>query len=372
MIIRRFVLVIEQRWKLLAIFVLAACAISLFLSYSAVPLYRAQATFIIYPNASLTSSRDIVSSMDTLEKRTIITTYADILRSEKVYRDALQTAGLAGADVSLYQQNTLVQQESNILGLTVEGPDPAVAALLANSIGENGISLISSIYQVYDIVFLDQATLPAEPFSPQISRDLGFAATIGLLSGLLVIFVGAQLATPLGALRERMITDSLSGAFSRRHFVRLVQRELERTPTPVISLGMLKLEGLQDFYDFLPEPLLAKLLTRVTEILRNQLRGNDLVGKWDVTTFSVLLPTTPSTPAFRTMERLRQALLEPIEIGSSGEFVSLFPIAGVTTNGGGEDTDTMIDEAEAALNSAQQAVNKTYHYQSSSAEAGNE
>ena len=61
-------------------------------------------------------------------------------------------------------------------------------------------------------------------------------------------------------------------------------------------------------------------------------------------------------------------LLEPIEIGSSGEFVSLFPLAGLTTNGDGEDADALIDEAESALSSANQSIHKTYHFEASAGE----
>jgi hypothetical protein len=49
--------------------------------------------------------------------------------------------------------------------LSVEGPDPQVAALLANNMGQNGLNYINGLYQVYTLSFLDQRKRRANPFS---------------------------------------------------------------------------------------------------------------------------------------------------------------------------------------------------------------
>jgi capsular polysaccharide biosynthesis protein len=50
-----------------------------------------------------------------------------------------------------------VQPDSNILVRLVEGPNPQVAASLANNMGQNGLNYINGLYQVYTLSFLDQA-----------------------------------------------------------------------------------------------------------------------------------------------------------------------------------------------------------------------
>src|SRR5512133_361322 len=127
-------------WRILIIFTAAFWLIYLAWSITTTPLYRATAKFLVYPNANLTSSRDVVSSLDTLDKRTISATYADILDSNRVY---LETVDRLKVDLGTMSSIRIYCEEKayiNILVLHVEGPDPKMVTLLANNIGQNGIS----------------------------------------------------------------------------------------------------------------------------------------------------------------------------------------------------------------------------------------
>src|SRR3972149_987293 len=91
--IRHYIELLQSNWRWIAIFVLSACILSVFISLTATPIYLATTSFIIFPNENLTSSRDVVSSLDTLEKRSIIATYSEIVSSERVYLN--MQAGIA-------------------------------------------------------------------------------------------------------------------------------------------------------------------------------------------------------------------------------------------------------------------------------------
>lgn len=347
----------QRGWRILVIFVSAFAVGALIWSVLVTPMYRASAKFLVYPNNTLTSSRDVVSSLDTLDKRTISTTYADILDSNRVYQDTISRLQLDEAALNDMRVYSEVQTDTNILVLHVEGPNPQSTALLANNIGQNGISYIKSIYQVYDIVFLDTAVEPTIPFRPRPFLVMLIAAGAGLLIGIIFLLLREVLRTPLEALRERSITDKQSLAFTRKYLLRSFTTELIKPKEVPSAFGVIYLQGLEDLIDGLPERITAILLQNVVERLHDQLRGNDLVGRWSRLEFGVLLPATPEFPAKKTFERLIAALEEPIQT-ESGEKIFLTPVAGVVTRMPDDSSDQMILRVEEAVKDARSGADK--------------
>jgi capsular polysaccharide biosynthesis protein len=347
----------QRGWRIAIIFTAAFWMASLIWSLFSTPVYRASARFLVYPNDNLTSSRDVVSSLDTLDKQTISTTYADILGSNRVYQDTVDRLKLKPAQLDDVKVYSGTQTNTNILVLDVEGPDPQVIALLANNIGQNGISYIKSIYQVFDISFLDLAVEPTTPIRPRPLIDGLIAAGIGLLVGLIFIVVRDMLRIPLETLRARSITDKQSLAYTKKYLVKNLSQEITQNKGAPIAFGLIRLEGLDDLIDGLPERILSDVMQNVVQRLHAMLRGNDLVARWDRLVFSVMLPATPEMPAQKTFERLLQALEESITV-QAGEVIQLSPIAGLAI-GRSEDTiDLLTLRAEVALQSARSSGTK--------------
>jgi len=361
-ILRNYLRLIQKGWRLVVICTLLAWMISLSISYGTVPLYRSTATFLIYPNANLfSSSRDVVTSLDALEGSSVSRTYLEIFNSTRVFKDTVEKLELDASIMDNYSVTAEVTTGSNI-ALMVDGPDPQMAAFLANNIGQNGINYIKSIYQVYDIAFLDQASEPKTPFRPRTLLDGAIAAGIGLVVGLLATGLRELVRVPLETLRERAVTDRESSAYTQKHFLRLMEQEIAQDPAATHSLGLIDLAGLEDLVDGLPEAVLTNLMRCVNSILHEQLRGNDVVGRWGRTAFSVLLPTTPSIPAFRTLDRIKIALSEPLKLEPSGDIVKLQPSIGVASLQKDEPASVLIDHARSALEKARQSDTKINLY----------
>ena len=347
----------QRGWRILVIFVSAFAVAALIWSILVTPMYRAEAKFLVYPNDSLTSSKDVVSSLDTLDKRTISTTYADIIDSNRVYQDTINRLQLDPAalkDLRIYSE---VQTNTNILVLYVEGPDPQVAALLANNIGQNGISYIKSLYQVFDIAFLDTAMEPATPIRPRPLVDTLIAAGAGLVVGLIFLILREVLRVPLEAMRERSITDKQSLAYTRKYLVRSMVQELVKKKEEPLSFGIIYLQGLEDLIEGLPDRITGMVMKNVVDRLHDLLRGNDLVGRWSRLEFGVLLPSTPAMPAQKTFERLIQALEQPFEVESVGSIL-LTPVAGVVSRKTEDNSDLIAGRAEEALKEARSGADK--------------
>ncbi|MCX6054104.1 MAG: diguanylate cyclase [Chloroflexi bacterium] len=345
---------LQKTWKPVLILALVFFGLSLIVTLTTTPLYRATATFLIFPNANLTSSRDIVTSLDTLDNKTVSTTYSKIMSSERVFSDTLQQLDLSSEIINSYHIRTIVEANTNIMTLTLEGPDPSMAALLANNIGQNGINYIKTIYQVFDISFLDHATAPLKPYLPVPALYALIGTTLGALIGLIVVLLSRALTIPLAAIRERSITDPVSLAYTRKYLERQLTRELGRTKTEPVAFGLMEISGLEELADALPERYFSRMMQRITTTLHKQLRGNDIVGRWEKISYGILLPSTPEGPAIRTFERIQEEFAKPMKVDDTGQTVQLSPLIGISTRKEGETVVEMIERTRKALAQATQ------------------
>lgn len=176
--------ILRNNWWLILLTTLAAVTVSLVFSYQEKPVYSAKAAFLASPNVSIDNSRDIVYTVESLDK--VMATYAEIFNSATVRQQALTDLAVDPALQSGYTSNAVVLPDATVLELTVTGPNSQVTADLANRIGQVSIDLTQTQYPIYDLTFLDIASVPVRPLSPTPLRSAGVAAALGLLVGLLL------------------------------------------------------------------------------------------------------------------------------------------------------------------------------------------
>ncbi|GAB4535845.1 MAG: hypothetical protein Fur0018_26330 [Anaerolineales bacterium] len=359
--LRLYLRMLRNGWWLIVLTAIVATNAALIADYLATPMYQTSARFVVSPSPDTISSRDAVNSLATLDKRSIVSTYAEFLNSQRIYQDTLTALGLESANLRDYSHNAVVLPDANILELTVIGPDPALVTTLANSIGQRAIGEIQNVYQVYDIRFLDPAIEPRKPFSPNPTRDAALAMTLGIVSGGALAILKEQIQAPLETYRRRRIFDSLSGAFTRRHFEHRVQEKVERDPDGLFSLGLLQVTGMEDLIDNLPQPIVHRVMHQVTDVLRKELRGNDIIGRWNDTHFAVMLPATPGEGAARTLRRVHRVLSEPVELEPGGDVLQLEPHIGIVVYRNGDTLETLRARLENSVEQARRSPdNATY------------
>jgi capsular polysaccharide biosynthesis protein len=179
---------LKRGWWIVSITALSAFVIALAASWTTTPIYRTSSQYIVSPNNILIEDSDLFRSLDTLDRRSIITTYAEVFSSKRMFDAAAATALFAGTDLSGYRVTAVVLPETNILEVSIEGSNPEMIAALANAIGQHSVEYIRSLYQIYDISLLDVAEAPTRPISPTPLKDAGVAIVLGLfLGGVLAI-----------------------------------------------------------------------------------------------------------------------------------------------------------------------------------------
>jgi diguanylate cyclase (GGDEF)-like protein len=322
---------IQKGWWIVVLAVLATLNVTLIIDMFSSPEYEATTRMIVLPNAQSFAGKDFVSSLSSLDNSSIVTTYSDVFDSEFNQQAFLNTLNLSQAEIDKYTQSTVVLPDSNVMEIHVTGPNAEVVAEWANGVARTGIDYMKNLYQVYEVNILDAAVVPTEPISPKPARDLSLAGVLGLLVGVILAILRDQLRIPLEAYRQRHLIDAQSSAFNREHFETMLSTQTEKSKgdNTIFSLVMIKLDGLAEYYETLPQQVLNHLLTEVVGVLKAGLRGNDSVGRWDDYTFSLLLPDTPKSAAATIKSRLLKALTPPMALAPLDEKISLQPAVGV-------------------------------------------
>lgn len=354
--IRLYVQILKRGWWIIVLSVLAAFNTALLVSYLSPSVYEATSRFIVSPNVSVFSnSSDVNSSMDTLDRRSIINTYKELLASPSVYGSHPLIAAIPAADFQKsFTIKAVVIPDTNILQLTVDGYDAEAVTSVAKAIEEKSTEYINKLYPVYNFTILDSASVPTEPILPKPIQNASLALVIGLFLGVGLAFLQDQLQNTIDSLRVRSSIDQTTSAYNRSFFEKSIVQEISRNPTGILSLGIISFTGLDEVIDILPQSMIQKVMRQVSLTLKEELRSHDIVGRWDKTRLAVLLPTTPGTAARNTLIRIQKLLSTPISLDGVNEMVIYpGPCIGISEKGPEETLSAeIIGHAEAALANA--------------------
>lgn len=104
--------------------------------------------------------------------------------------------------------------------------------------------------------------------------------------------------------------DGLTGAFNHRYFYKAIEGLFEESKNnnTQLSLLMLDLDYFKKYNDTYGHSQGDELLKQITNILRNNLRENDILCRYGGDEFSVILPRTNKEQACNVADRLREAV----------------------------------------------------------------
>ena len=344
---------LRRSWWIIVITMLAAVIASLVVSYVTPPTYQATSRFIVSPNPSLLTggSNNMLNSLSTLDKRSIVTTYAEILNSQRIYSETIKLLQVDPSELNDYRFSAVPLPDANIIEFSVQGPDRDKVYVLANGISQHAVEYVRSLYQVYDLNVLDPVSMPSRPISPQPLRDSAIALVVGLALGVILALIRELMRTPIENFVQQRTLDDASLALNKRAFEQKLSEIAFASPQD-FSLCVVHLNGLAQYIHALPQSTVQRILRGVTKVLRNQLRGNDIVGRWAEDDFIVLLSDTPGAAAMNTMERVRMALSYPVPLDVSGDAILLDPQIGIVEYRVGDTAQSMLKNIQWALDVA--------------------
>lgn len=353
--LRLYFRMLQKGWWLVVLTALIAVSASLVFSYLSTPQYTATTRLILTPGSLLTSQGDaevMISGLETLDLRSVVATYTEVMASQRILDEALTILGVQDFPRKEYTILAVALPESSVLELSVTGPSPVLATDLTNAIGYQTILFTRGLNRVYELNVLDPAVVPDVPISPKPLQSAGLSLLLGVVGGAALAILSEQIRIPLEAYRHRLQLDADTGVYSNRYFARLLESHVAENPSDTFSIGVFELTGLADYQDSLPVPGLQRVLSNVTNTLRRELRGNDNIGRWNKNSFVVLLPTTKGEAASRIFTRIQQALLLPVELPQYDLSLQLDPHVGGGEYSGGITVQELLDKTSGALEQA--------------------
>jgi diguanylate cyclase len=166
----------------------------------------------------------------------------------------------------------------------------------------------------------------------------------------------SNLQLSLEAIRAESFTDPLTGLGNRKYFDRSIETAVANanaTGEP-LSLLMFDIDHFKSFNDSYGHLTGDQVLRLVGMSLKQSIKGQDITARYGGEEFAVILPNTALRQALTVADHIRRAVMaKELKKKSTGEILGRVTLSvGVAMLRPGEDTDSVIERADACLYAA--------------------
>lgn len=183
--VNALVLRLLARWWIVAIAILLGVGFAVWTTSSTADSYRTTTLLLISANRELEPSEQLRAT-DLLSNDMVMGTYADVLASPRVVREAMAAVSASADDWDGYEVRVVGEPDSNVLRMTVEGPNADAVEQLTTSVLVTGQQILGQAYAVFEIEPLSTGEPVAELVSLPWARTLVLGAVGGFAIGALV------------------------------------------------------------------------------------------------------------------------------------------------------------------------------------------
>ena len=166
----------------------------------------------------------------------------------------------------------------------------------------------------------------------------------------------SDLQQSLEAIRAESLTDPLTGLGNRKYFDRSIDVAVENALASgePLSLLMFDIDHFKSFNDSYGHLTGDQVLRLVGMSLKQTIKGQDITARYGGEEFAVVLPNTALRQALTVADHIRRAVMaKELKKKSTGEILGRVTISvGVSMLKPGDDTDTLIERADACLYAA--------------------
>ena len=173
---------LRKLWLIALCAVLTGGAAYLYTDYLVTPLYRAEVSVYVNNISSKidSSSIEYVSGSNLSTAKQLVTTYVNIISSDRVLSRVVEEAGLrVSADAVRGMMTASSVGETEMFKIYITSPDPDLAAQVANAIADVAPEEIANIVEGSSTKIIDYAKVPSRPSSPNYQRNVMMGAAVG-------------------------------------------------------------------------------------------------------------------------------------------------------------------------------------------------
>ncbi|MBR0687237.1 GGDEF domain-containing protein [Bradyrhizobium manausense] len=166
----------------------------------------------------------------------------------------------------------------------------------------------------------------------------------------------SNLQQSLEAIRAESLTDPLTGLGNRKYFDRMIGMAVQSALAggEPLSLLLLDIDHFKSFNDSYGHLTGDQVLRLVGLSLKQTIKGQDITARYGGEEFAVVLPNTALRQALTVADHIRRAVMaKELKKKSTGEILGRVTISvGVSLLKQGDDTDALIERADACLYAA--------------------
>jgi diguanylate cyclase len=166
----------------------------------------------------------------------------------------------------------------------------------------------------------------------------------------------SNLQQSLEAIRAESLTDPLTGLGNRKYFDRSIDMAVQTALAngEPLSLLMFDIDHFKSFNDSYGHLTGDQVLRLVGMSLKQTIKGQDITARYGGEEFAVVLPNTALRQALTVADHIRRAVMsKELKKKSTGEILGRVTISvGVSMLKPGDDTDSLIERADACLYAA--------------------
>jgi diguanylate cyclase len=166
----------------------------------------------------------------------------------------------------------------------------------------------------------------------------------------------SNLQQSLEAIRAESLTDPLTGLGNRKYFDRMIETAVQNAlaNSEPLSLLMFDIDHFKSFNDNYGHLTGDQVLRLVGMSLKQTIKGQDITARYGGEEFAVVLPNTALRQALTVADHIRRAVMaKELKKKSTGEILGRVTISvGVSMLKQGDDTDALIERADACLYAA--------------------
>lgn len=178
----------KSLWRILALTIVAAVIAFAVSSFLIKPTYQAGTQILVTPQKQENS---VIDASQVQSSVTLVNTYRVVIKSPAILEKV--QAEVDNAPNSLDTLNNMItvesEQNSQVINVSVQSTDAALASNVANSVANVFSEDITELMDVNNVKVLSVSGIPTSPVSPNIILNTAIAAVVGFLLGVGLAFL---------------------------------------------------------------------------------------------------------------------------------------------------------------------------------------
>jgi len=178
----------KSLWRILALTIVIALisfAVSTFLIK---PTYQAGTQILVTPKKQ---ENDVIDASQVQSSVTLVNTYRVIIKSPAILEKVQAEVENSPKKIDTLNDMITVESEQNsqVINVSVQNTDAALASNVANSVAKVFSEDITDLMNVDNVKVLSVSGIPTAPVSPNILLNTAIAAVVGFLLGIGLAFL---------------------------------------------------------------------------------------------------------------------------------------------------------------------------------------